>query len=49
LSIFILSIHIYQPLQEIKLDYLISQEDSGAFGEVDTPEEQRLKEDKNKK
>jgi hypothetical protein len=40
------SIHtaIYQPLQVIKLDYSTSQEDSGAFGEVDIPEEQRLKE-----
>jgi hypothetical protein len=46
LSIFILSIHTtnYQPLQEIKLDYSTSKEDSGAFGEVDIPEEQRLKE-----
>jgi hypothetical protein len=46
LSIFILSTHttIYQPLQEIKLDYSSSQEDSGAFGEVGIPEEQRLKE-----
>jgi hypothetical protein len=42
------SIHttIYQPLQEIKLDYSTSLEDIGAFGEVDIPEEQRLKEDK---
>jgi hypothetical protein len=40
------SIHttIYQPLQEIKLDYSTSLEDSGALGEVDIPEEQRLKE-----
>jgi hypothetical protein len=40
------SIHtaIYQPLQVKKLDYSTSQEDSGAFGEVDIPEEQRLKE-----
>ena len=40
------SIHttIYQPLQAIKLDYSTRQEDSGAFGEVDIPEEQRLKE-----
>jgi hypothetical protein len=34
----------YQPLQVRKLDYSSSQEDSGAFGEVDIPEEQRLKE-----
>jgi hypothetical protein len=36
----------HQPLQEIKniLDYSSSQEDSGAFGEVDIPKEQKLKE-----
>jgi hypothetical protein len=41
-----LSIHIYQPLQEInyKLNYSTSQEDSGAFGEVDILEEEKLKE-----
>jgi len=35
---------IYQPLQVRKLDYSSSQEDSGAFGEVGIPEEQRIKE-----
>ena len=46
MSNFVLFIHttIYQPLQVIKLDYSTRQEDSGAFGEVDIPEEQRLKE-----
>jgi hypothetical protein len=46
LSNFVLFIHttIYQPLQVIKLDYSTRQEDSGAFGEVDIPEEQSLKE-----
>jgi hypothetical protein len=46
LSNFVYSIHttIYQPLQVRKLEYSTSQEDSGAFGEVDIPEEQRLKE-----
>jgi len=46
LSNFVLFIHTttYQPLQVTKLDYSTRQEDSGAFGEVDIPEEQRLKE-----
>jgi len=34
---------IYQPLQVRKLDYSSNQEDSGAFGEVEIPEEQRIK------
>jgi hypothetical protein len=40
------SIHttISQPLQVTKLEYSTSQENSGAFGEVDIPQEQRLKE-----
>jgi hypothetical protein len=46
LSNFVLFIHttIYQLLQVIKLDYSTRQEDSRAFGKVDIPEEQSLKE-----
>ena len=46
MSNFVLFIHTttYRPLQVTKLDYSTSQVDSGAFGEVDIPEEQSLKE-----